>query len=125
MQALEKKAGRTTQYHPGFAITSAQLLRAIDELEVGTSSGELKSILQDIYEIIDKDTDNITEPVTIADVSKAISDLGSDLTSILEELYKKIDKNFGEVTGTVTTKTISDAIDEIKVASSLEIYDEQ
>ncbi len=35
LQALDKKAGRTTQYHPGFSITSAQLLRAIDELEVG------------------------------------------------------------------------------------------
>ncbi len=41
LQALDKKAGRTTHYHPGFPITSAQLLRAIEKLEVRGSSLEI------------------------------------------------------------------------------------
>ncbi len=101
LQALDKKAGRTTHYHPGFAITSTQLLRAIDELDIGASSEGLKSILGAVYKIADKDTDNITEPVTIEDVGKAVSDLGSDLTSILNDLKATVGDSSKATTATI------------------------
>ncbi len=119
MQALEKKAGKTTQYHPGFSITSAQLLRAIDELDIGASSGELKSILEAIFQVVGESEPNLPEPITTTDISVTISTCFPVTTvDLLKAVYEKIGKDPETVRGTATTTRVKNAVSSIETDSS-------
>ncbi len=113
MQALDKKAGRTMHYHPGFSITSAQLLRAIDELDIGASSKGLKELLKKLYTVVGEDDNNLTDPVTTDTITDAIATYFPVTTpNLLQAIYDKIG-NGKTASGTTTTADVKDAISSI------------
>ncbi len=125
LQALEKKAGRTTQYYPGFVITSAQVMHSVDTYFPVTN----KQLLEAIYEKTG-DTSDISTPVTTRTVKEAIEALeigasDEELKEILELLYDRIGDPFYTIPTSITAQTLKDEIDSLiprDGTSNLELY---